>query len=140
MHDIEFECAAQCRRRSCSEAAKLSGRPVLPLLQPVVSLLACCSLLNGFFGEGETRRMHIGFSEGLDEVHRREANRGRDNRWQAGGSQPPADPGVWRWQYCRAKGDRGRQSRQVTRGSKLLQFWFKSRATEAVFVIMLTTQ
>lgn len=86
-------------------------------------LAAACS--TGSLEKGRRGACAFGSVKGLDEVHRREANRGRDNRWQAGGSEPPADPGVWRWQYSRAKGDRGRQSRQVTRGSKLLQFWFK---------------
>ena len=36
---------------------KMSGRPVTPLHKGHVGLLACSGMLNGFFGEGETRHI-----------------------------------------------------------------------------------
>jgi hypothetical protein len=36
---------------------KMSGRPVTPLHQGHVGLLACSGMLNGFFGEGDTRHI-----------------------------------------------------------------------------------
>ena len=35
----------------------MSGRPVTPLHKGHVGLLACSGMLNGFFGEGETRHI-----------------------------------------------------------------------------------
>ena len=36
---------------------KMTGRPVTPLHKGHVGLLACSGMLNGFFGEGETRHI-----------------------------------------------------------------------------------
>jgi len=36
---------------------KMTGRPVTPLHKGHVGLLACSSMLNGFFGEGEMRHI-----------------------------------------------------------------------------------
>lgn len=49
---------------------KLTGRPVLPLHQGHVGLLACSGKLNGIFGEGETRHIaHWRAVKYVDEFH-----------------------------------------------------------------------
>jgi hypothetical protein len=49
---------------------KMSGRPVTPLHKGHVGLLACSGMLNGFFGEGESRHIaHWRAVKHVDEFH-----------------------------------------------------------------------
>ena len=49
---------------------KMSGRPVTPLHKGHVGLLACSGMLNGFFGEGESRHIaHWRSVKYVDEFH-----------------------------------------------------------------------